>query len=701
MHLHAVLSRTFAHKLLRLRFSGALLLIFMQGAYGANARTSLAKVMLDPVPAEVRSSHFHVTVNGHRSEVMHAATGYYLLNLEIDGPVSVAITADDPHYWDKGVEIQPMRLGLRPQRHGGTITFPLRGPEKVTIARPGDHFADAEILFLFANPPDTSGITAATPGVRFYGAGAHHENIDAHSGDTIYLAPGAVVLGSLNIWQVHDVRVRGTGTILYDGPQNPHRDEGWMHKPNWHVIVMDNARNIEIDGVTCITRSRSWQIQMRDSHQIGFYNIKVIGGNPNDANQDGMDWLGGGDTTVSNSFFRASDDVFALQGNWDGYDLALIRIPGHDVENITVENTIASTSISNTVRVNWPQKTFNSAHFHMNNIDVIHTGFGGCKVPFAFFELWADPEGKGSHTDYRFDDVRLEDWYSLFQLRQPLPRVHDIAFSHVWAMDGPGMVPSVAKGDVSGVSLKDASLQGFAHAEPLVEQGATDPRVMAPALDANFHYTSGMLRAGQPMVFTADAAATADLDFEWIFGDGSRGHGREIRHTFADAEGTLLDGSGRFRVLLHLRDAGGEQAWSSQSIVLSQTSTTHSSVPDGVAAGVGPGAKVFERLVRIPAPGGYTFTLLTSSKATFALDDLPPLDTPKPRAQVCGAAGDAVQPVRLSGVLAAGGHRIRIVREPGVENAASLPGAPDDQPVLLWEGPGLGREPIPQAAYSR
>ena len=168
-----------------------------------------------------------------------------------------------------------------------------------------------------------------------------------------------------------------------------------MHKKNWHCIVMDNAHNIEVDGITCIVRSRTWQIQMKDSRNIGFYNIKVIGGTKNDANQDGMDWLGGGDTTVRNSFFRASDDVFALQGNWDGYDLALMRQPGHDVTNITIEDTVASTSISNTIRVAWPQKTFNSAHFHMGNMDVIHTGFGACKVPFAFFELWADPDGKG------------------------------------------------------------------------------------------------------------------------------------------------------------------------------------------------------------------------------------------------------------------------------------------------------------------
>ncbi len=652
-------------------------------------------VTLSPIPEEVRSDHFRVTVNGQRTDVLHAATGYYLLNFDTAGPVTVSVTASDPHYWDAGVEIQPMRLGIRPVRHGATITFPMNGPEKLTIARPGDHFADADILFLFANPPDHSGITASTPNVRYYGPGAHHENIDAHSGDTIYLAGGAVVFGSLNIWQVHDVHVLGTGTILYDGPQDPHSDEGWMHKPNWHVIVMDNANNIEIDGITCITRSRSWQIQMRDSHHIGFYNIKAIGGNPNDANQDGMDWLGGGDTTVRNSFFRASDDVFALQGNWDGYDLALMRVPGHNVSNITIEDTIASTSISNTIRVNWPQKTFNSAHFEMSDVDVINTGFGACKVPFAFFELWADPDGKGSHRDYRFRDVRMEDWYSLFQIRQPLPEVRDISFEEIWPMDGPAMAPSVVMGDVSGVTLRGVSLQGYRGAEPLVEDGAAQPDIQAPAVDARFAYTAGLLKPGHRVTFIADAPAAEGRRFEWTFGDGAHGEGREVRHTFPDAEGTLLDGSGRFRVLLHITDGHKDQAWQSEPVVLSRPSTHRDwSLPPDAAGG-----EAFDRLIHLPADGGYTFTLLTSRDATMAIDDLPPRHTPKPRAQVCGAEGNAVQPVRLSVALKAGDHRIRIDRMPGIENAAALRGAPADQPVLLWEGPGIEREPVPQTAY--
>ncbi len=654
---------------------------------GTSALAQVAAFKIDPVPAEVSSNHFRVTVNGRSSNVLHAATGYYLLNFSTSGPVTVTVTAHDPHYWDAGVEVQPMRLGIRPVRHGATITFRLNGPEKLTISRPGDHFAKAEILFLFANRPETKQITAATPGIRYYGPGAHHENIDAHTGDTIYLAPGAVIFGSLNIWQVQHVHVFGTGTILYDGPQNPHDDTGWIHKQNWHVIVMDNADDIEIDGITCITRSRSWQIQMKDSRHIGFYNVKVIGGNPNNANQDGMDWLGGGDTTVRNSFLRASDDNFAMYGNWDGYDPEVLRKPGPDVTDITIEDTEVSTSISNTVRVNWPGKTFNSAHFHMRDIDVLSTGFGACKIPFAFFELWSDPDGKGSHTDYTFTDIRLEDWYSLFQIRQPLPRVRDIAFRDVWAMDGPGMIGSTLQGDVSGVKLQDA-LNTDLH----LEDGAAMPTSKPAMLHAEFTYASGILKPRQKIDFTAQEEEAKGRRFEWLFGDGTRAPGRGVSHAFSDAEGTLLDGSGRFRVLLHVTDPGGAQAWSSQSIVLAgehpRTLITPQ-VPNSRTPETTP-ETTLERMVHVPADGGYTFTLLTGTAATLSIDGSAPQHTPAPQTQVCGSEGNAVQPVRVSAVLTAGDHRLQVRQMPGIENTDTI------KPTLLWEGPGLDRRLLPQ-----
>jgi hypothetical protein len=648
-------------------------------------------VAIAPIPDEVRTDYFVITINGHSSPVVHAASSYYLLNFDLDGPATVTIRAADLHYWDRGVEVQPMRFGIRPRRNGAVIAFRIPGPVKLSITRPGDHFADADMLFLLGSPPDESRITAKTEGVRYYGPGVHREDIDANSGDRIYLAAGAVVFGSLNLWQVHDVRVQGRGMIVYDGPQDPAGDEGWMHKRGWHCIVMDQTQNVEIDGITCVVRSRTWQVQMRDSRQTGFYNVNVIGGFARDANQDGMDWLGGGDTTVRNCFFRASDDVFAMEGNWDGYTDEEMRLPGLDVTNITIEDTVASTSISNTVRVAWPKKTFRSAHVVMRDLDVIHTGFGGCVVPFAFFELWADEAAVGAHTDFEFSNIRLEDFYSLTQIRYPEPAVRGVTFSNISAMDGVGMVPSVLKGNVAGVVFKGVRVTGKIATRdadiPLeVEDGAAEP-VYGPGLtDASFDYAPGLIRPGEKVRFHVVTPATG-WRYQWLFGDGTTAIGSNVEHVFPDADGTLLDGSGRFRVLLRATRAPHDEVWVSRGVVVANRVVPRVEGVAGVEhheTGSKPPVAGWDGWLLIPADGGYTITLLTSRRATLTVDDLSAARSPELRTQVCGSFGDAVQPVRISAGLKAGLHRIRIDLEPGIENEPAPAGG---GPALYWEGP--------------
>jgi len=51
----------------------------------------------------------------------------------------VEITAAEPGFWDKGVDIQPWRLGLRAarpeeQQKSQTIRFRLAGPAKLSIS---------------------------------------------------------------------------------------------------------------------------------------------------------------------------------------------------------------------------------------------------------------------------------------------------------------------------------------------------------------------------------------------------------------------------------------------------------------------------------------------------------------------------------------------------------------------------------------
>jgi hypothetical protein len=283
------------------------------------ASHAATRIQAAPVPPEMKSTTFTVTVNGQPVDVAHAAS-YDWVSFDTTGPVDIAITAAETGFWDHGVDIQPWRLGIRPTRLEGpegskTIRFHLASPAKLSISRPGDFLNHAAMLFLFAGTPPPPPPPAG-PKVTIIPAGIHRESLNPKTGDTIYLAPGSYIFGSLNLFNVGGVRILGRGTIVYEGTQDPNTDEGWMQKPDWHCIGSINARNVQIDGLTCIVRARTWSIQMKDSFDFTFDDLRVIGGNPGNANQDGMDWLGGGDTIVRDAFIRASDDDLAMEGNW-------------------------------------------------------------------------------------------------------------------------------------------------------------------------------------------------------------------------------------------------------------------------------------------------------------------------------------------------------------------------------------------------
>ncbi len=122
----------------------------------------------------------------------------------------------------------PWRWGIRHTIRGRTITFTVNEPGKFSISWPGDYRATAEMLFLIANLPESDAPSANASGVRYFGPGVYRNSIDAHTGDRIYLAPGCVCLlvrSTCGAWRMCGF---GAGTVVYEGPQDPNADEGWM-----------------------------------------------------------------------------------------------------------------------------------------------------------------------------------------------------------------------------------------------------------------------------------------------------------------------------------------------------------------------------------------------------------------------------------------------------------------------------------------
>ncbi len=693
------------------------------------AAHAASRVQAAPVPAEMRSTAFTVTVNGQRVDVAHAAASYEFVSFDCTGPVDVAITAAEPGFWDRGVDIQPWRLGLRPTRRGQTIRFRLASPAKLSISRPGDFLNHAKMLFLFAGTPPP--LSPHGPDIYAFQEGVHHGSLNPRSGETYYLAPGSYFFGSLNLWNVENVKVLGRGTIVYDGPQDPNSDEGWMQKPDWHCIGALEAHNVEIDGLTCIVRSRTWSIQMKDSTGFVFDDLRVIGGNPGNANQDGMDWLGGGNTIVRDAFIRSSDDVFAMQGNWDGYTDEDMMRPGKDVENILIEQSVLSTSISNIVRAGWPRKTFNSRNITLRDSDILHAGIGACGQEYGLLGFWGADGAKGNHSGYTFENLFLDNWYSLAQMEQEYPGLQGFVFRNIWALDQPPLADSSLIGDVAGVTfdnVKYGQTRAAADADlPLAVSAGAQPPTFTPVHNpiAAFTVSPPVFAPGQIVTFTANPSPGAR--YTWLFGDGTEASGRRVSHRFPDAEGTELDGSGRFRVLLHVEDSKGNQDWAAQGVVavahwhaaahllgptvpgltwqiypgvwteLPNLAAEHA-VFNGESPSLQADSKGFTRyaaawdgLLDIPADGGYTFHLMARDGARLVIDGVEVAKTGPPFAQVCESPGNAMRYDRGSLGLRAGKH---------VFHLEGLHSASQDSPRLLWEGPALPLNDVPPAAYS-
>jgi hypothetical protein len=254
---------------------------------------------------------------------------------------------------------------------------------------------------------------------------------------------------------------------------------------------------------------------------------------------------------------------------------------------------------------------------------------------------------------------------------------------------------------VRDISFKDVVVNGRPAIDkagiPLtVSGGAAEPEFDPGSVDASFSYQAGALHPRMPIHFRA--IYREGLKYQWLFGDGASATGAEVQHAFPDAQGTLLDGSGRYRVMLHVTDAKGDESWSSRPVVVA----SHARAPLASTQPLAPGWSIskllggqtqYDGYIDVPVDGGYTFTFLTSTTAQMTADGTI-VGNPEMQPQVCGSIGNAVQPLRLSLVLQRGLHRFSIVKGAEPENAIA---APEGSPYLLWEGPEQPSEQVPEA----
>ena len=152
----------------------------------------------------------------------------------LSDPVTVEITSKRTF---KNVVVRPNSCGIRPTVHGQSITFNLAKSGQVTVEMDGSHHA----LHLFADPPEANVPKAGDTGVRYFGPGVHRPGkIQLKSGETLYIAGGAVVYTAVEACGATGVRILGRGVI---DTSEYERGKGGG------CIRLDDCSDVKIDGV--------------------------------------------------------------------------------------------------------------------------------------------------------------------------------------------------------------------------------------------------------------------------------------------------------------------------------------------------------------------------------------------------------------------------------------------------------------------
>jgi hypothetical protein len=215
---------------------------------------------------------------------------------EMSGPVSVEVVSKRPF---KSVAVRPGSRAIQAKVHGRRIRFRLDRPGQFTVELDGPHHA----LHLFAAPPEAGAPKAGDANVLYFGPGVHKPGkIHLKSGQTVYVAGGAVVYAAIEGRGVSGVRILGRGVI---DTSEFERGKGGG------TIRLSDCADVKIDGV--ILRDPDvWCLSAFGCRNLAISDVKLVG--LWRYNADGIDICNSQDVSIRDSFVRSFDDSIVLKG---------------------------------------------------------------------------------------------------------------------------------------------------------------------------------------------------------------------------------------------------------------------------------------------------------------------------------------------------------------------------------------------------
>ena len=275
-------------------------------------------------------SAYQVHVDMH--DIREASMVYF----DFEGEVEIEITF--PKFFTVyDVQIRPLSLGITADFEAEKISFILDRPVNLSVEINKDRFHN---LHLFAGAIEEKPAINENTLVNIIGNNSNEEIIAMPKGRLIYIEPGIHYISSF-IWQIpSDTRVYlAPGAILMGGLEIDHAENieifgrGVIYQ--WHLpieyytngLTIDHSSQVKVSGITFINPLH-YTISFGQSTDIQVENVKTFSCH---GWTDGFDMMSSKNIIINHCFLRTSDDCIAIYGSrW--------KAKG-DSRNIIVKNT--------------------------------------------------------------------------------------------------------------------------------------------------------------------------------------------------------------------------------------------------------------------------------------------------------------------------------------------------------------------------
>ena len=328
---------------------------------------------------------------------------------DMAGPVSVEVSSKRPV---ATTTIRPTSQGIRPSVDGNRIAFRVLRPQQLVVEVNGRSRA----LHLFANPPEESAPKPTDRNVRYFGPGVHRAGkIVLKSNETVYIAGGAVVHGTIEATEQSNLRVLGRGILdvsTFERPTKMKFDPALESNARERfkkylaldggvyggAISMAGCQNVHIEGIV-IRDSNRWTVVPAGCRHVRVANLKLIG--MWRYNTDGINVVNSEDVRIDRCFIRSFDDSICIKGAskqdyWHGYPTDTLP-----VRNVTVSNCVIWTDWARSLMFGGSARAPEMAHIIFRDCDIIHP----CS---AVISLGIRRDGEARIHEVCFENIRVE-----------------------------------------------------------------------------------------------------------------------------------------------------------------------------------------------------------------------------------------------------------------------------------------------------